>query len=151
MHILQEQRSLLVAFFYLALPAALSAQTATLSLGCGSTTAGGTISLPLSLYGAARPAAVQWMFSYSSSDIAGVTVTDGPVATAAGAPGAGAACRSAGRDDGGGQARRASGVGEGDPCRQGARPGGRGCESIGQLKLVQLIVAVQSHIQLMDT
>src|SRR5208283_3205628 len=61
-------------------------QSVSISLGSGSGTAGGTVSLPVTLTssGGALPAALEWSFSYTS-DITSVTVVSGPAATAASA------------------------------------------------------------------
>ena len=60
-------------------------QSVSISIGSGSGTAGGTISLPVNLnsLGGALPAGVQWSFSYTS-DITSVTVVAGSAASAAG-------------------------------------------------------------------
>ena len=58
------------------------AQSAVLSTGAGSGTAGATVSIPINLTssGAAQIVGIQWTFSFSS-DITGVTVFAGPSAT----------------------------------------------------------------------
>jgi uncharacterized protein (TIGR03790 family) len=65
---------------------AVAAGTVTLTLGSATGTKGGSVPLNLTLAssGGALPAAVQWTFSYSSSDITGVTVAPGLSATTAG-------------------------------------------------------------------
>src|ERR1700681_3659733 len=57
------------------------AQSAVLSTGAGSGTAGATVSIPINLTssGAAQIVGIQWTFSFSS-DITGVTVFAGPSA-----------------------------------------------------------------------
>jgi len=57
-------------------------QSVTIGIGSGSSTAGSTITLPITLAsaGGAQPAGLQWSFGYSS-DITSVTVVAGPSAT----------------------------------------------------------------------
>src|SRR6476620_11531991 len=56
-------------------------QSATLSLSSASTMAGSTVTIPLSLNATGvQPAALQWTLDYSSSDIASISVSAGPVA-----------------------------------------------------------------------
>jgi len=83
-------RSLLVNLFasaslFAAVSGVAMAQQVALSLGSGSTTAGGSVSLNLSstVSGGAQPSALQWTMTYLASDVSGVTVTPGAVATAA--------------------------------------------------------------------
>ena len=59
-------------------------QTGSLSLASGSIPSGATISLNLSLSASIAPAAVQWAFSYSASDVTSISVAAGPALTAAG-------------------------------------------------------------------
>src|SRR5690348_9244117 len=57
----------------------------TLSLGSGSATRGGSVSLNLSLNtSGSAPAGVQWTASYPASDVASVNATAGAALTAAG-------------------------------------------------------------------
>ena len=86
----RSSRSLLVNLFasaslFAAVSGVAMAQQVALSLGSGSTIAGGSVSLNLSLTvsGGAQPTALQWTMAYSASDVSGVTVTPGAVATAA--------------------------------------------------------------------
>jgi uncharacterized protein (TIGR03437 family) len=69
----------------LILQALASGQSVSISLGSGSGTAGGTVSLPVNVtsLGGAAPAAVQWSFSYTS-DITSVSVVTGSAASAGG-------------------------------------------------------------------
>ena len=62
------------------------AQQVAVSLGSGISAPGSTLALDLSLTtsGGAQPAVFQWSMSYSAADIASVSVTDGPTASAAG-------------------------------------------------------------------
>src|SRR5579862_3060408 len=65
------------------LSAIAAGQTANLALGSGTTTAGGSITLPLTLLSnGTHPVAFQWSFNYSA-DITGVTVTIGGSSTTA--------------------------------------------------------------------
>jgi uncharacterized protein (TIGR03437 family) len=78
---------LLVGFIFLSITSSPSqAQQVNVSLGSGSSVPGSTVALDLSLTtsGSAQPAIVQWTMNYPSADIAGVSVNDGPTATAAG-------------------------------------------------------------------
>jgi hypothetical protein len=59
------------------------AQNVILTLGSGTVQPGGTVTVPLTLSGGMRPAAVQWTLLYSAS-ITSVSTADGPAATAAG-------------------------------------------------------------------
>jgi len=63
-----------------------NAQQVAVSLGSGISVPGGTLAMDVSLTtsGGAQPAVFQWTMSYSAADIASVSVTDGPTATAAG-------------------------------------------------------------------
>ena len=63
-----------------------NAQQVAISLGSGISVPGGTLAMDVSLTtsGGAQPAVFQWTMSYSAADIASVSVTDGPTATAAG-------------------------------------------------------------------
>ncbi len=74
-----------ILFALFGLAAGALAQNATLSIGSASATAGGTVSVPITLTssGGAQTSALQWTFSYSS-DITGVTVIPAPSATNAG-------------------------------------------------------------------
>src|SRR4051812_41001108 len=76
----------LCAMSVMLLPAAVScfAQTASMSLAAATGSAGGTVSLPISLTSTGtQPAALQWRVTYAPSDIVSVTVAAGPAATAA--------------------------------------------------------------------
>ena len=61
-------------------------QSDSLSLSSGVVTAGGTISLNLSLSSSSggQPAAIEWTLAYSTTDIAAIAATAGAAATAAG-------------------------------------------------------------------
>jgi uncharacterized protein (TIGR03437 family) len=77
----------LFAMFVVSLPAAVScfAQTASMSLAAATGSAGGTVSLPISLTSTGtQPAALQWTVTYAPSDIVSVNVAAGAAATAAG-------------------------------------------------------------------
>lgn len=62
------------------------AQTTSLDLSHGSAVQGGSVSLTLALRTSAghAPASLQWTLSYSTSDIASLSITAGPALTAAG-------------------------------------------------------------------
>jgi uncharacterized protein (TIGR03437 family) len=77
-------RTLLSLAALLAISSSAYGQT-TLSLGSGSATRGGSVSLNLSLNtSGSAPAGVQWTVSYPASDVASVSATAGAALTAAG-------------------------------------------------------------------
>jgi hypothetical protein len=65
-------------------PVSVLAQTGGLSLSEGSAPSGGTAVVNLSLSGASSPAGLQWTLTYAATDISNVSMTAGPVLTAAG-------------------------------------------------------------------
>jgi len=73
---------LLISLALLIFQAIAFAQSITLSIGSGSGTAGGTVTLPINLTstGGVQTAGLQWSFKYSS-DITGVAVAAGPSTT----------------------------------------------------------------------
>ncbi len=75
-------RELVVPVLALLVSQSAFAQSAVLSAGSGSGTAGATVSIPINLTsaGAAQIVGIQWTFSFSS-DVTGVTVYAGPSAT----------------------------------------------------------------------
>jgi uncharacterized protein (TIGR03437 family) len=77
--------SYLCAGFLIAASAGTArAQAVSFALSSGSGAAGGTVVLNLSLSGPTAPAALQWKILYSTADVAGITHSIGPAATAAG-------------------------------------------------------------------
>jgi uncharacterized protein (TIGR03437 family) len=81
----QLARNLWIGFLFLGLQTIGLGQSVALSIGSGSSTAGGTVSLPITLSSSdgALTAGLQWSFVYSS-DITSVTVVAGPAAINAG-------------------------------------------------------------------
>src|ERR1700690_2842240 len=65
-------------------PVSAVAQNGGLSLSAGSAPSGGTAVVNLLLSGGSGPAGLQWTLTYAASDISNVTMTAGPVLTAAG-------------------------------------------------------------------
>jgi hypothetical protein len=78
------QMSLFVVLLGLSIEGLAVAQTVNLSLGSGSATRGGSISLNLTLAGGAQPAAIEWSLGYSTTDISSITVSAGASTNSAG-------------------------------------------------------------------
>ncbi len=83
-----DQKSLIplgIAMQLLLAAGTASAQQVALSVGSGSVAPGTSITVPITMTtsGSPQPAGLQWTMVYSPTDISSVTVTSGPVATAA--------------------------------------------------------------------
>lgn len=78
-------RAVCAGLLFVSLAVNCSGQTASVSLLSAASIAGGTVTLPLSMTATGgQPAAMQWTMTYPASDVASLTVTAGPSATAAG-------------------------------------------------------------------
>ena len=69
--------------FALISAATVSAQNVNYSMGSGVAAPGGLTTLSISVSGGSHPAGLQWTLDYSSANVAGITITPGPVTTAA--------------------------------------------------------------------
>lgn len=75
---------LIISSLLLFSPMSALAQTGSLSLSAGSAPSGGTAVVNLSFSGGSGPGSLQWTLTYAATDISSVTMTAGPVLTAAG-------------------------------------------------------------------
>src|ERR1019366_6053625 len=73
----------LISSLFFLYPTSTLAQTGGLSLSAGSAPSGGTAVVNLSLSGGSSPAGLQWTLTYAATEVSNVTMTAGPVLTAA--------------------------------------------------------------------